>query len=86
MKKNKSHLKSNCCNADVKIGGIPDFERICTQYYICVKCNEACDVHSNERKQWTRNPKTQIVPDKRDKNKKLFTDKELKQIHLGEDF
>ena len=88
-KRNKSKLKSNCCNADIKIGGVPDFEgdkSACTQYYVCVKCNEACDVHSNKRKTWTINPKTQIIPDKREKNKKLFTEKELRKIHKQEDF
>jgi hypothetical protein len=40
-------LTSKCCNAKVEIGGEPDFpgdNYICTHYYICTKCGEACDL------------------------------------------
>lgn len=32
-------MKSNCCGADVVIGGGE------THYYCCIKCGEACDTH-----------------------------------------
>ena len=39
--------KSECCNADVSIGGISDFEnddKICTRYYVCENCKQACSL------------------------------------------
>ena len=88
-KKSKSNLKSNCCNADIKVGGSPDFiggTEICTCYYICTKCEDACDVHLNQRRTWNINPVTKIKGDERGKKKKLFTDKEVKEFLRGEDF
>jgi len=88
-KRNKSQLRSNCCNAETTIGGIEDFEgdkSACTQYHACIKCKNPCDVHVLERKMWNRNPKTQIIPNKKEKNKRLFTDKELKNFRMNEDF
>jgi len=44
--KNKEY-KSRCCNAAVKVGGLPDFEGDkypCTVHYVCTKCNEPCDI------------------------------------------
>jgi hypothetical protein len=84
MAKKKSNLKSNCCNTEIIIGGISDFEKnykeTCTQYYICTKCKQACDIHINERKIWTRNPKTQIIGDKRAKIKEKEINKEIQEI------
>jgi hypothetical protein len=87
MKKNKSKLKSNCCNSAIRysemtpdfIGDNPKEMKIGTVYYICIKCGEACDIHINERKFWTRNPKTQIIGDKREKKKRKQTEKEIKE-------
>jgi hypothetical protein len=87
-KRNKSQLRSNCCNAKTKIG-VGNFEgdkSAYTQYYICNECDKICDVHVVERKMWIRNPKTQIQPNKKEKNKKLFTEKELKNFRMNEDF
>jgi hypothetical protein len=80
--------KSKCCGAKVKVHTEPDdIDKIgCTMYYVCTKCNQPCDVISKERQTWAINPKTQIVPDKREKKKKLFTDKELRDLRLEEDF
>jgi hypothetical protein len=91
--KKKSNLKSQCCNAEARVDMSPDFEgdnpktmQMGTCCYMCTKCHQPCDVYLKERKTWTRNPKTQIIPDKREKKRKMFTEKELKQIHKEEDF
>ena len=89
MAKKKSNIKSTCCNAEVKIGGMEDFEGdkyICTQYYICTKCKKACNVYLKDRKTWTRNPKTQILGDKRGKEKSKITKKEIEEFRRNEDF
>jgi hypothetical protein len=87
MKKTKNNLKSTCCNAIVKIDMAPDFigdnpktMKIGTCCYICTKCKQACDVYLKERKSWTRNPKTQIQKDKREKIKEKLTKEEIKEI------
>jgi len=39
--------KSKCCNAKVRVNGVPDFigsKEICTISYICLKCGKPCDV------------------------------------------
>ena len=39
--------KSKCCNAKVRVSGVPDFigsKKICTVSYICLKCGKPCDV------------------------------------------
>ena len=82
-KKKMSNLKSTCCKAEIKLSDLsPDFigdnpktMRIGTCYSVCTKCHQPCDIYSNERKFWTRNSKTQIIPDKR---KKIRT-KEIKK-------
>ena len=38
-KKKEDKIKSECCNAKVKIGGIG-----ATHYYICMKCNKPCNI------------------------------------------
>lgn len=42
--------KSKCCNAEVKIEGVPDFlgdkveeMTVATCYYICTECGKPCD-------------------------------------------
>ena len=38
---------SECCNANVKTGGLPDFvdsKEVCTIGFICLKCNKPCNV------------------------------------------
>lgn len=89
-KKNKlSTPKSKCCYAEIKIGGLGDFhgeDRPCTIYYMCTKCGKACDVIIMPRRTWKRNPKTQIVPNKKKKKSTKLTPKELKEIHRNEDF
>ena len=37
--------KSNCCNAPVKVEGKT------TRYYVCSKCNKACDIQVNKEKE-----------------------------------
>ena len=40
-------FKSKCCNAECKLGGLPDFigsDIICTMYYVCTKCGKDCDI------------------------------------------
>ena len=82
MSKKKKPLKSRCCNAPVRVEGMDDFDKQCTMYHVCTKCNNACDVIIKERKTWKINPKSRIVPNK----KKLFTDKELRKLRQEEDF
>lgn len=39
--------KSKCCNADVFVSGIGDFndnDEISTCYYVCKKCKKACSL------------------------------------------
>jgi len=89
MKKKKNNLKSTCCGAEVKIGGIGDFEgdkSACTQYYVCIQCQEACDVYLKERKTWTRNPVTKVKGDERGKYQEKLTKKEIDTIRKNEDF
>lgn len=88
MEKKKSKYISKCCGAKTKVCTSPDeIDEIgCTMYTICIKCNQPCDIVIKERRTWEINPKTRIVPNKKEKNKKLFTDKELKNFRLGEDF
>ena len=88
MGKKKNNYKSKCCGAKVRVHSEPDdIDKLgCTMYHVCTECNQPCDVISKERRVWTINPKTQVVPDKREKKKKLFTDKELKRFHQEEDF
>lgn len=38
------------------------------------------------RKTWARNPKIQIIPNKKRKKSTKLTPKELKEIHKNEDF
>lgn len=45
--------KSKCCNAEIKQEGEPDFigsEDVCTVHYVCLKCNEPCDIVEEEEK------------------------------------
>lgn len=82
MKIKYNKFKSNCCNAEIKINApLRDFPGekniLGTFYYICKKCNQACDIHIKERKSWNRNPKTQIIKDKREKIKTKEIIKEI---------
>ena len=93
MKNKKNNLKSNCCNADIKTDIAPDFlgdnpetMQIGTCCYICKKCNNACDVHVNERKVWKINPVTKIKGDERGKFREKLTKKEIEEIRKNEDF
>jgi hypothetical protein len=72
--------RSNCCNYRVVIRGKV------TIHYVCLACGEACDIHFIERKLWARNPKTQIIPNKKKKSSTKLNPKELKEIHKSEDF
>jgi len=78
----KKSFKSKCCNADVRVEGMDDFDKQCTMYHVCTKCNNPCDVIIKTRRIWAINPKTRIVPNK----KRLFTDKELRKLRSEEDF
>jgi translation initiation factor 1 (eIF-1/SUI1) len=87
-KKNKNNLISNCCNARTEVVCSPDdIDKIgCTMYHKCLKCNCACDVHSNKRRVWIINPSTKVKGDKRAKIKNGLTKKEINEIRLTEDF
>lgn len=87
------NLRSDCCNADIKvsmsadfIGDNPDIMRIGTCSYYCTKCNEACNVHVNKRKTWKINPAPRIIEDKREKKTQKLTKREIKKILQEEDF
>jgi len=80
MGKKKSNLKSNCCNSDIRIEGINDFDKQCTMYHVCKYCNKPCDVHVNIRKTWTINPTTKVKGDKRAKIKEKEIIKEIQEI------
>ena len=83
MEKKKSNLKSDCCRAKVKISGIGDFEgdkSACTQYYVCTKCNKACDVYIPIRKTWKINPSTKVKGDERAKIKEKEINEEIQEI------
>jgi len=50
--KNSNEI-SKCCNAPVRIEGMPDFvgsNHIYTMYYVCTKCEKPCDVISLKTK------------------------------------
>jgi hypothetical protein len=72
-------LKSNCCNAKVKVEGNV------TMFYRCCKCHQPCDVHSVIRKTWTRNPSVQILKDKRRKHWDKLNKKEINHYRKGEE-
>jgi hypothetical protein len=87
MKNIRGNLKSNCCNAEIKIDMTSDFYgdnpktmQIGTCYYVCIECKQACDVHSNQRRTWKINPVTKIKGDERDKIKEKELNKEIKEI------
>jgi len=66
-------IKSKCCGAKVRysdfspdfIGDKPETQRIGTCYYICTKCNQACDIIIPIRKTFKINPKTRVQPNKK---------------------
>jgi len=76
MEKKKSSIseRSKCCGAKVVVRGRT------TLHYECLKCGYECDIYYVERKTWTRNPKTQILGDEREKINKKETDKEIKEM------
>ena len=92
MEKKKSNLKSTCCKSEVRYSNpAPDFigdsspqnlskPHIGTCYAICTLCGQPCNIYFPVRKVWTRNPKTQIIGDKRDKVRQKETDKEIQEI------
>ena len=92
--KKKNNLKSSCCRAKVRfsdfapdfIGDDPKTIKIGTCYATCTKCGEPCNTYIPIRKVWTRNPKTQIVPNKNKKSSTKLTDKEIREFLKGEDF
>jgi hypothetical protein len=90
MGKRKSKLKSNCCNAPIKVGeGIGDFsekDKACTLYAVCSKCNKPCDIKSDTRKVWTINPSTKVKKDDRKKFKDKLTKTEIENYRKNEDF
>ena len=88
----KKEYKSKCCKAKVLYSDpSPDFigdnfPTVGTCYCYCSKCKEACDIFVNVRKFWNRNPKTQVLGDKREKIQKKLTKKEIQNIRMSEDF
>ena len=91
-KKKKSNLRSTCCKAEIKYSeAVPDFigddkNSVRTCYCICSKCGEPCNIYSVERKTWEINPKTRVVPSKKKKNDRMFTQKEISHFWKDEDF
>lgn len=92
-KNNQTKEKSLCCNAKVKVVISPDFygdnpktQQIGTCHYECIKCKKVCDVYLKERKIWIRNPKTQIIPNKKKLKFTKLTPKEIQEIRMNEDF
>jgi hypothetical protein len=63
--KKKSNLKSICCNKEVRVEGMNDFNKQCTMYHVCTYCNKPCDVTVKVRKIWTINPSTKVIPNKK---------------------
>jgi len=63
--------KSKCCGAKVKVVIAKDFfgdvprQLIGTSYYVCTKCNCACDIIIPIRKAFKINPKTRVQPNKK---------------------
>lgn len=78
--KNKLSERSKCCGAKVRVIGRT------TLHYECLKCKEACDIYIKERKTWERNPKTQVLEDKREEEKNKLTKQEITEIRRNEDF
>lgn len=65
--------RSNCCNYRVKVVGRA------TLHYECCKCHQDCDIHYVQRKTWVINPKTRIVPDKREEENNKRIKKEINE-------
>jgi hypothetical protein len=86
MAKTKSNYKSICCNADVRIEGMDDFDKQCTMYHVCTYCNKPCDVTVKIRKTWKINPTTKVKGDERGKFKEKLTKKEIEDFRKNEDF
>jgi hypothetical protein len=87
--KKKTKLKSTCCDAPVKIGGVGDFndkDKVCTLYSVCTKCGNPCDIKSTVRKTWEINPKTRIAPNKKQKNLDKLSKEEIERYRKSEDF
>jgi hypothetical protein len=87
-KRKKNNYKSKCCGAKVRIHSSPDdIDKFsCTMYHVCTNCGQACDIIILTRRTWIRNPKTQIIPNKKKKKSTKLSSKELREIHLNEDF
>jgi hypothetical protein len=81
----KSNLKSTCCKADIKYSDpAPDFigdknPTIGTCYCICSECKKPCNIMINKRRTWKINPVTKVKGDKREKQKRKETNKEIKE-------
>ena len=80
MAKKKSNLKSQCCNATVRIEGMDDFDKQCTMYHVCTYCNKPCDIIVKVRKMWRINPVTKVKRDDREKQKRKQSEKEIEEI------
>lgn len=87
-KKKKNNYKSKCCGAKIRVHYAPDdIDKIgCTMYHVCTDCGQACDIIIRTRRTWTINPKTKIMPNKKKKSSTKLSPKELREIHLNEDF
>jgi hypothetical protein len=86
IKKIVNNLKSICCNANVRIEGMDDFDKQGTMYHVCTTCNQPCDVIFKIRKGWEINPVTRIIPNKKKIKSTKLTAKEIKEIKKQEDF
>lgn len=88
MGKKKSNLKSTCCNAEIKVHTSSDEidKEGCTNYYVCTKCHQPCNFYLKERKVWIRNPKTQIISNKKKKDWNKLSKQEIEDYRKHEDF
>jgi len=79
-KNNSATERSICCNSKVKLV-------LGTKiYYKCNKCKNRCDIYYVQRREWIRNPKTQIIDSKKEKIKTKLTRKEIEHYRQTEDF
>lgn len=70
--------RSKCCNAEVRVDGIPDFlgsKEVCTVSYTCFECDKPCDVMvpkgQKQKVRAVKKPKTKIRTTVKEKQRAL---------------
>jgi len=58
--------ESQCCKAEAKASGMPDFigsKEVCTVHFTCLECNKSCDVvwPKNYKRKVRAAPKSEMV-------------------------